>query len=353
MVDYYKELGVQKGASKDEVKKAYRKLALKWHPDKNSGNREAEEKFKLIAEAYATLSDDTKRREWEQAHDAPPRAPPSSGGGDFQWWGRAPGEGPGNPFARAAPQAPSYSTSPNGGFYTPQPGSGFQMPQPGGFGDFSGFFGGPPQGRGSQPSGRGTFVPHKFSLNEAFGLFDSLFGGLDPFADFTDMGGAPMGARSGRNSMIDNGGGGGTWDVKITKVKRADGTVVTERTDARTGQTTRSDGNSSMRSEATASSFGRTQRPHDVDPGYARMPRAAATTAESSRRFTVPSQRALPAPAVRSATPKLTIDQMPAAGGIANAGGGIERGNWQSAGPVGFGGGGAGQRGAFVNWSSS
>jgi molecular chaperone DnaJ len=59
--DYYDLLGVARGASKDELKKAYRKLAVKWHPDKNKGNTEAEEKFKEISEAYAVLSDDEKR----------------------------------------------------------------------------------------------------------------------------------------------------------------------------------------------------------------------------------------------------------------------------------------------------
>lgn len=59
--DYYKALGINRGAAEDEIKKAYRKLALKYHPDKNK-SKEAEEKFKEIAEAYEVLSDKKKKR---------------------------------------------------------------------------------------------------------------------------------------------------------------------------------------------------------------------------------------------------------------------------------------------------
>ncbi len=60
--DYYETLGVSKGASASDIKKAYRKLALKYHPDKNPDDASAEEKFKEAAEAYEVLSDDTKRQ---------------------------------------------------------------------------------------------------------------------------------------------------------------------------------------------------------------------------------------------------------------------------------------------------
>lgn len=64
-MDYYKILGVAKDASADDIKKAYRKMALKYHPDRNKGNKEAEEKFKQANEAYAVLSDAEKRQQYD------------------------------------------------------------------------------------------------------------------------------------------------------------------------------------------------------------------------------------------------------------------------------------------------
>ena len=63
--DYYQILGVSKSASKEEIKKSYRKLALKYHPDQNKGNKAAETKFKAISEAYAVLSDPKKRKQYD------------------------------------------------------------------------------------------------------------------------------------------------------------------------------------------------------------------------------------------------------------------------------------------------
>lgn len=94
--DYYKILGVDKKASQDEIKKAYRKLAVKYHPDKNPGNKEAEEKFKEIGEANEVLCDPDKRKlydqlgsNWKQYRDA--GYDPSTAGGRARYSQGAPG----------------------------------------------------------------------------------------------------------------------------------------------------------------------------------------------------------------------------------------------------------------------
>lgn len=80
--DYYKVLWVDKQASDEEIKKAYRRLAMKYHPDRNKGNKESEQKFKEIGEAYGVLSDKEKRKQYDMF------------GSDFSWsnpfsWGWA------------------------------------------------------------------------------------------------------------------------------------------------------------------------------------------------------------------------------------------------------------------------
>lgn len=82
--DYYEVLGVSKTATADEIKKAYRKLAIKYHPDKNPGDKAAEEKFKEAAEAYDVLSNDEKRQKYDQfGHSMGPQGFGGGGGGDF------------------------------------------------------------------------------------------------------------------------------------------------------------------------------------------------------------------------------------------------------------------------------
>ena len=80
--DYYKTLGIDRSTSKDEIKKAYRKLALKYHPDKNPGDAEAESRFKEIGEAYEVLIDDDKRAAYDRyGHAAFSQGSPGAGGG--------------------------------------------------------------------------------------------------------------------------------------------------------------------------------------------------------------------------------------------------------------------------------
>ena len=80
--DYYEVLGVDKSASADDIKKAYRKMAIKYHPDKNPGDKEAEEKFKEAAEAYSVLSDADKKARYDQfGHSGVEGAGPDFSGG--------------------------------------------------------------------------------------------------------------------------------------------------------------------------------------------------------------------------------------------------------------------------------
>jgi curved DNA-binding protein len=84
--DYYKILGVERKASADDIRKAYRKLAMQHHPDKNPGDKKAEDKFKEINEAYQVLSDEQKRARYDQLGSAYSNFRTSGGRpGDFQW----------------------------------------------------------------------------------------------------------------------------------------------------------------------------------------------------------------------------------------------------------------------------
>lgn len=84
--DYYKILGVERKASMDDIRSAYRKLAMKYHPDKNPGDKKAEEKFKDINEAYQVLSDEKKRAHYDRLGSAYSNFRTSGGRpGDFQW----------------------------------------------------------------------------------------------------------------------------------------------------------------------------------------------------------------------------------------------------------------------------
>lgn len=120
--DYYKVLGVDKSASQEEIKKAYRKLAVKYHPDKNKGDKAAEEKFKEISEANNVLGDPVKRKQYDQL------------GANWNQYRQAGGDPGGFDWGQ-------YSRQYGGAGQT---GYGFE----GDFGDFFGSTGGPGAGGG-------------------------------------------------------------------------------------------------------------------------------------------------------------------------------------------------------------
>jgi curved DNA-binding protein len=152
--DYYEILGVERGASASDIKRAYRKLALKYHPDKNPGDKHSEDKFKEINEAYEVLSNPTKRARYDQVADS------------YQSWQRRGGQ-PGNfDWARWTGGSPGGTRVEFGDI-----GDLF------GGADFSDFFnaifsgmGGMRQGFGQAQRARGLDLeqPITISLNEAY-----------------------------------------------------------------------------------------------------------------------------------------------------------------------------------------
>lgn len=148
--DYYKVLGVSKKADKKEIKKAYRKLAVKYHPDKNQGDKVAEEKFKEISEAYEVLGNDEKRKKYDALGENWKHFQQGGRQSDFDW----------GQWQQPGSQSHYYGEGASGGFGE------------GGFSDFfSNIFG----GMGGQRRGRTTVAKgHDYqteinvTLEEAF-----------------------------------------------------------------------------------------------------------------------------------------------------------------------------------------
>ena len=105
MEDLYKILGVEKTATADQIKKAYRELAMKYHPDRNPGDTVAEEKFKQISAAYSVLSDETKRKQYDM-YGSTDNSSSSSYSGNYQGFG---GYYQGNPFEEWFKEAKNYN----------------------------------------------------------------------------------------------------------------------------------------------------------------------------------------------------------------------------------------------------
>ncbi|MER3447685.1 MAG: molecular chaperone DnaJ [Candidatus Dadabacteria bacterium] len=151
--DYYEVLGVKRDASKEDIKKAYRKLARRYHPDLNPGNKEAEERFKEIQEAYSILSNDEKRKAYDTFGTAEPQPGAEAGRTTWRWQ-----EGP----------------------------EGFQF----NFGDFSGFedilsdiFGGAREG--TRERGRGRNIEYQIEID----FETAIKGGTRDISITRDVGG--------------------------------------------------------------------------------------------------------------------------------------------------------------------
>ncbi|KAI0822522.1 hypothetical protein BC628DRAFT_1388929 [Trametes gibbosa] len=178
--DYYKLLGVSRDASDDDIKKAYKKMALKWHPDRNAGSEEASKKFKEISEAFEVLSDKQKRTIYDQFGEeglkgggVPPQGAGGPGGG-FSSFGGFPG---GQTFTFTS--GPGGGSGGRAGFSPTDPNQIFeQIFGMGGLGGGMGGFG----------AGRSRSMGNMFSHDVDDDMTGSFFGGMP--------GGMPGGARS-------------------------------------------------------------------------------------------------------------------------------------------------------------
>jgi molecular chaperone DnaJ len=144
--DYYEILGVSRDASQEEIKKAYRKMAIKYHPDKNPGDKEAEKKFKEAAEAYEVLGNPDKRKKYDQYGHAGVKGGAGAGGGGFS--------GGGMTIEDIFEQ---FGDIFGGGFGSPFGGFG-------GFGDFGGAGAGTGSRRRSRRTQKGSNIRIKVNL---------------------------------------------------------------------------------------------------------------------------------------------------------------------------------------------
>jgi len=187
--DYYKLLGVPKNADDEAIKKAYKKLALKWHPDRNAGSEEANQKFKELGEAFEVLSDKNKRAVYDQFGEEGLK-----GGGPPPGFANG---GGGNPFGGAFPGGAtfSFSTPPGGGGGGRR--SGFTPSDPSFiFEQFLKSMGG--GSMGSMGGGRsGSFGGSPFmDVDDQPGSPFGGFGGGSPFGSFSNADGPPRSRRA-------------------------------------------------------------------------------------------------------------------------------------------------------------
>ena len=168
--DYYKTLGIEKNANKDDIKKAFRKLAHEHHPDKNRGNAASEQKFKEASEAYSVLSDDSKRAQYDRFGSVGPGSGGGSGSGGASGFG---GQG-GNPFGAGFE---GFDFSQFTGGFGGQGGQNVEFDLGDIFGDIfgGGSRGGSGSGNGSGRGGRAT-RGHDLSIDIEIPFKDAVFG---------------------------------------------------------------------------------------------------------------------------------------------------------------------------------
>ncbi|CDO71842.1 hypothetical protein BN946_scf184939.g66 [Trametes cinnabarina] len=175
--DYYKLLGVSRDASDDDIKKAYKKMALKWHPDRNSGSEEASKKFKEISEAFEVLSDKQKRAIYDQFGEeglkgggVPPQGAGGPGGG-FSSFGGFPGA---QTFTFTTGPGGSFSSGGRGGFSPTDPNKIFeQIFGMGGLGGMGGMGGMGGFGRGGRRGGMSSMFAADDDDDDMSGSFFS------------------------------------------------------------------------------------------------------------------------------------------------------------------------------------
>ncbi|XP_053782286.1 dnaJ homolog subfamily B member 6 isoform X1 [Desmodus rotundus] len=213
MVDYYEVLGVQRHASAEDIKKAYRKLALKWHPDKNPDNKEeAERKFKQVAEAYEVLSDAKKR----DIYDKYGKEGLNGGGGGSHF------DSPFSEFGFTFRNPEDVFRDFFGG-RDPYSFDFFEDP-------FDDFFGNRRGSRGSGSRSTGSFF-------SAFSGFPSFGGGFAAFdTGFTSFGSLGHGGLTSFSSTTFGGSGMGNFKSVSTSTKMVNGRKITTKRIIENGQ---------------------------------------------------------------------------------------------------------------------